>query len=90
MYAGDAGLCEEVWSNGLVKYQPIHALLKDAASLFPAVSAPYLQLLTILSCGPAAAAQAYHHLQVSVVGKQIGVLHRVPVGLLVWHVSHCC
>jgi hypothetical protein len=65
MLTGDAALCEEVWSIGLVKHEPIHALLKDAASLFPAVSEPYLQLLTMLSSGPASAAQAYHHLQVS-------------------------
>ncbi|KAG1679511.1 hypothetical protein FOA52_011111 [Chlamydomonas sp. UWO 241] len=60
---GDAGACAMVWDDSLDLTQPVRAMLRDAVSLFPADLGLTVQLLGIVSCGPAAASAAYAFLQ---------------------------
>lgn len=66
MPAGDGGLCAGVWDPSLnVGAKPLMALLDGAASLFPAVPLPYLQLLATMANGQTAAGHAFRHIRVS-------------------------
>ncbi len=62
--ADDADLCAMVWSSQQQTLRPLRTLLDSAATLFPAVSWPLLQLLAALAQGQQGAAAAHQYLQV--------------------------
>lgn len=69
-------MCAALWDERQAMAEPLRAMLRDAASVFPAVPGPYLRLLAATSHGPAAAAAAYAHLQVPAwlsLGSLLGV-----------------
>lgn len=74
---GDEAMCEMVWDTTLNLTEPLRDVVRDAASLFPAELGPTVQLLKVLSAGPAAAAAAYAFLQSQ---PRLAVLHNAADG----------
>ena len=59
--AGTERLCEQFWEDGALVV-PVKRFLDDARDLYPAVTAPFLQLLSALATGEAAATAAAGYL----------------------------